>query len=132
VRALVKHQDAFTVIREDLHPLALIDFCGSMDIFIGTRMHSNIFALINSVPVVAVEYEHKTKGIMQSLGLADLTLNINTLSLSELKHATETILDNKDYYQGLIRKNVLAQAELSASAIEVIKNDYKINHAGAQ
>ncbi len=40
-----------------------------MDLFLGTRLHSNIFALVAGVPVVAVAYQYKTFGLMEMIGL---------------------------------------------------------------
>ena len=54
LRDQVARKDRFTVLEQDLHPLELIELCSRMDIFVGTRMHSNIFALLSDVPVVAM------------------------------------------------------------------------------
>ena len=54
VREKVKHKSDFVIVDKDLHPFEIIGLCGKMDFFIGTRMHSNIFALISHVPVVAI------------------------------------------------------------------------------
>jgi colanic acid/amylovoran biosynthesis protein len=43
----------------------------SLDLLIGTRFHSVIFALSSDVPCIAIEYEHKTSGIMIDLGLEE-------------------------------------------------------------
>ncbi|GAA1156904.1 polysaccharide pyruvyl transferase WcaK-like protein [Kitasatospora gansuensis] len=42
---------------------------GAADFILGTRFHSVIFGLIAGVPCAAVEYDHKTRGIMADLGL---------------------------------------------------------------
>jgi colanic acid/amylovoran biosynthesis protein len=97
-------------IQDILPPDMLKGIMGNMDIFIGTRMHSNIFALSQGVPTIAIAYQHKTKGIMHMLGqdrwiidiqafeeqsLTDLMLNLwevrNTVR-SEIKTALVPIL----------------------------------------
>ena len=40
-----------------------------LDFLIGTRFHSVIFSLTSGVPCIAIEYEHKSRGIMRELGL---------------------------------------------------------------
>lgn len=52
---------------------------GQMDVFIGTRMHSNIFALSSGVPVLAIAYRYKTRGLMETLGLESWVLAIDRL-----------------------------------------------------
>jgi colanic acid/amylovoran biosynthesis protein len=52
---------------------------GGLDLLIGTRFHSVIFAMTASVPVLAVEYEHKTSGIMHDLGLDEWVHDIATV-----------------------------------------------------
>lgn len=52
---------------------------GTMDIFIGTRMHSNIFAMSQYVPVIPIGYLHKTVGIAQSVGMEDWVIDIEDI-----------------------------------------------------
>ena len=52
---------------------------GGLDLLVGTRFHSVIFAMTASVPVLAVEYEHKTSGIMHDLGLDEWVYDIATV-----------------------------------------------------
>jgi len=124
VQAKVSHKSAFTLLTEDLHPLELIGFCKKMDIFIGTRMHSNIFALINAIPVVAIEYEHKTRGIMRGLGLEEFVISIDEVTPQILKNRTEELLAHRSMYSELIQSNMTQEIARSQNAIEVIKRDY--------
>jgi colanic acid/amylovoran biosynthesis protein len=48
----------------------------SLDLLVGTRFHSVIFSLCAGVPCLAIEYEHKTSGILRDLGLGDWYLHI--------------------------------------------------------
>lgn len=49
---------------------------GYMDLFLGTRMHSNIFALTEGVPVLAIAYQPKTLGIAQMVGIERWVIDI--------------------------------------------------------
>jgi colanic acid/amylovoran biosynthesis protein len=121
----VHSQERFTVIEADLHPFEIIGLCGRMNIFIGTRMHSNIFALINHVPVIAIEYEHKTRGIMRGLGLEPLTIDIRDVTTESLKARVDLLLKDRAAYQALIRKNLPQQIAESRKAMEVVKDVYE-------
>lgn len=123
VQRFVKQNDRFELLTQDLHPLELVGICGQMDIFIGTRMHSNIFALINTVPVVAIEYEHKTRGIMRGLGLEELTIRIEDVEPEELKRRVDELLKNKAHYRKMIAAGLVKETSRSRSAIEAIRQD---------
>lgn len=70
--------DRVILIEEVCPPDLLKGMYGLTDLFIGTRMHSNIFALAQFVPVVAIEYFHKTRGIMQALKLDEWIIDIRS------------------------------------------------------
>jgi colanic acid/amylovoran biosynthesis protein len=72
------------IVAEPLSPDLLKAMYGLMDIFIGTRMHSNIFALSQGVPVIAIAYFHKTWGIMQMLGLEKWVIDIEAITPENL------------------------------------------------
>lgn len=72
------------IIDRDLSPRELKYMYSKLDLFIGTRMHSNIFALGALVPTVAINYEHKTKGIMEMVGLKDYVADINEITPEQL------------------------------------------------
>ncbi len=57
---------------------------GQMDIFLGTRLHSNIFALTMGTPVLAIAYQYKTRGIMSMLGLEDWVIEIGQVTPDRL------------------------------------------------
>lgn len=42
---------------------------GMMDVLVGTRMHSNLFALTEGTPFLAISYQPKTEGIAKMVGL---------------------------------------------------------------
>jgi colanic acid/amylovoran biosynthesis protein len=67
-------------------PMAIKSALRLMDVFVGSRMHSNIFALSCGVPVVAISYLPKTDGIMNMLGLSDFVLSIEGITPLDLKN----------------------------------------------
>jgi len=84
VAARTNGGDGVLVIEEELSAAEVKWLCGQMDFFVGTRMHSNIFALSSGVPSLAIAYQPKSLGIMESLGLAGFVLPIDTLNADEL------------------------------------------------
>jgi colanic acid/amylovoran biosynthesis protein len=89
---------------------------GLTDIFIGTRMHSNIFALSGGVPVVAIAYRYKTQGIMQMMGLENWVIDIEQIN-SEALVAKLTSLWQERH---IIRRHIYARvADLAQEAGQV-------------
>lgn len=54
---------------------------GTCDIFIGEKMHTNIAALSQYVPTLALAYSHKFQGIMKMLGQDDYVLDSTDIGL---------------------------------------------------
>ncbi len=75
---------------------------GRMKIFIGSRMHSNIFALSAGTPCIAIAYEHKTNGIMKMCGLEEWIIPIENIDSRILINKIEELLDN----EGIIRERI--------------------------
>ncbi|MCB8921042.1 MAG: polysaccharide pyruvyl transferase family protein [Ardenticatenaceae bacterium] len=76
-----------TYITQEVSPVELKAAYGFMDFFLGTRLHANIFSLSEGVPVVAIQYQYKTRGIMRLLGMEQWVINIESVmpqNLSQL------------------------------------------------
>jgi colanic acid/amylovoran biosynthesis protein len=73
-----------TVLEESFEHRTVKAMYAGLDLLVGTRFHSVIFAMTSLVPVLAVEYEHKTSGIMHDLGLGEWVHDIATLDRGEL------------------------------------------------
>lgn len=84
------------ILKENYFPEQLKAIIGLMDIFVGTRMHSNIFAVSMNVPVVAIAYEQKTYGIMKMIGLEDYTISISNIKAEKLIELIEKAIENRE------------------------------------
>jgi colanic acid/amylovoran biosynthesis protein len=96
---------------------------GMMDLLVGTRMHSNIFALSGGVPVVAIGYLHKTRGIMHLLGLQDCVIDIGDINAGALAAKIQQVWDAR----ADLRQRIMLQAERmrqsASTATEQIRAD---------
>jgi colanic acid/amylovoran biosynthesis protein len=112
-------QEQVIVLTEDYMVEELKGMIGQMDLFIGTRMHSNIFAASMNVPTIAISYESKTEGIMEMLDLEEYVIDINTIKIDESilminkcwKNRSK-IKENLRVKMGKIKKQALFTAEL--------------------
>ncbi|MCD6576187.1 MAG: polysaccharide pyruvyl transferase family protein [Nanoarchaeota archaeon] len=122
IKTRVKHKSKFIIIKEDLSPLEIKALIGGMDYFVGTRMHSNIFALSMYVPTIAIEYLPKTRGIMRMLNLEEYVIPIDKVSLNILKDKFEQLLHNKTKIKEKLRKNIPKVKKLSKKPAEIVRN----------
>jgi colanic acid/amylovoran biosynthesis protein len=76
------------------------------DLMLGTRFHSVIFALTSMVPCLAIEYEHKTRGIMRDLGLEEWVLPIDEVSHARLWPMVERLRAEREAYRALLAERL--------------------------
>lgn len=75
-------------------------------LLIGTRFHSVIFSLTSNVPCVAIEYEHKTRGIMADLSLGEWVLPIAEVTHEKLWALVEPLLKDPAAYRAILDDNL--------------------------
>lgn len=114
------------LVEEDLSPELLKAIYGLMDLFVGTRMHSNIFALSQGVPVVAIAYFPKTWGIMQMLGLEKWVVDINGITPESLLSRLIELYQNKEQVKRSIRAKLTQIVQESSLAASYIASDFAL------
>ena len=120
------------VIQGDYSTSVLREIYGLIDIFIGTRTHSNIFALSMGTPVIAIAYEiPKGYGIVSMLENDGCILDITKISEKELLRKVQNILSKKDVMRNAICKKVaIMQQTIEEKYVEFIESTLKANHTG--
>jgi len=83
-------------VQEIAPPPLLKAIYGCMDVFVGTRMHSNIFALSQGVPVIAIGYQPKTEGILRMLNLNRWMIPIQDVNESRLPKMLSLLFEQRD------------------------------------
>ncbi len=71
---------------------------GKLDYLIGTRFHSVIFALTSGTPAIAIEYEHKTGGIMRDLELDKWVCKIEHVKANHMKGLFDQLVEQRAGY----------------------------------
>ena len=69
---------------------------GLCDFFIGSRMHSCIAALSQSIPAVGIAYSKKFKGVFESVGLEHCVADAYQCDQDELLSTVKTAFENRD------------------------------------
>ena len=118
-----EHRNARLHLLNDVYePEQLKGMIACMDVFVGTRMHSNIFAIGAGIPTAAIAYQQKTSGIMEELGFADLVIDIGDITEDKLVALYRRLCDRqaaiRDHLQSVIpqvRRSARAAAEICLS-----------------
>jgi colanic acid/amylovoran biosynthesis protein len=103
------------LLEVELRPGQIKGLCGRMRWFVGTRMHSNIFALSMGVPTLAIGYLPKTVGLMETIGLEEWTLPIETLTAYQLEEAFARLVAREQEVRGRLAQRI---PELTRAAMD--------------
>ena len=103
-----------TVDRAFHRPEQLIGLFAEHDMVVATRMHAGILALCAGVPVLPIAYEFKTVELFQSLGLGEITQDIEAVTSESLEQAFRQLLTSGPGLVAQIRSRV---GELKDSAL---------------
>lgn len=100
----MSHPDQAHVIMQDLDHLEVKALYDNLEFIVGTRFHSVIFSLTSYVPAIAIEYEHKTSGIMADLDLSKWVLKIDTVTGEALAEKIDEIVAHRESYLAHLKK----------------------------
>ncbi len=124
VVAMVARHDRVQVVEDELSAQEIKWLCGRMEFFVGTRMHSNIFALSSGVPTLAIAYQPKTQGIMSELGLGDCVVQIEGLALEELQRVFGAMIDRSSEIRNHLESTIPALEAKALEAGQMISEDF--------
>jgi len=88
--------EAVIAVDDPVPPDLLKAVFGQLDLLVGTRMHSNIFALVQGVPVIPIGYLHKTRGIAQAAGIEEWVIDIHEINDQKLIQKISELWANRE------------------------------------
>ncbi|KPZ52518.1 colanic acid biosynthesis protein [Pseudoalteromonas sp. P1-13-1a] len=109
VQGLVNEIEHCHVIMDELNDIELGTFLSHCILTIGTRLHSAIISMNFGTPAIAINYEHKSKGIMAQLNMPELSKDISTLFDGNLLTSAKEVLNNIE--QVKVKMNVQVEQE---------------------
>ena len=101
-----KYKKNMQLLDYEMSPAELKGLIQQMDYFVGTRMHSNIFAMSVGIPVIALKYEEKTQGIMEMMGMADYVFNAYYPDVDAMVKSLERQMKERDKITDKLKKTV--------------------------
>jgi colanic acid/amylovoran biosynthesis protein len=69
---------------------------GQCDFFLGSRMHACIAALSQCIPTVGLAYSRKFDGVLRSIGVDDLVVDLRAHDRKEILSLIEAVYDQSD------------------------------------
>lgn len=121
----VKHAKSIIAINDNLNHSEVKAAYSSLDYLIGTRFHSVIFALTSHVPAIAIEYEHKTGGIMHDLVLDKWVIKIEQVSSVKLIQKVDELIKERRSYTNQLQKLLPNYIKKTSEPIKIVENEYK-------
>ncbi|MBR3116902.1 MAG: polysaccharide pyruvyl transferase family protein [Bacilli bacterium] len=117
-----KNRNNFIIRSDDWSPNEIKSVIGKMNFFIGTRMHSNIFATSMCIPTTAIAYEKKTNGIMETVGLEDYIVEIDQINSNILLEKIENMIKNEKQIRLKLNNRIIEiNKEIQSKIEKVVK-----------
>lgn len=131
VYKLMKRKESAYVITEQYDHKTIKAIYSGLDYVVGTRFHSVIFSLTSYIPAIAIEYEHKTSGIMRDLGIDEWVIKIEDVTTERLTAFFEKLVEEGDNYKDRLKSKLPAYISRASEMPILIKKAYErhINNA---
>ena len=122
IKKIMKNSNKFVIRNDDYSPYEIKAMASKCDYFIGTRMHSNIFATSMKIPTTAIAYEKKTNGIMETVNMSDYVVEIDTITKEELINTIEKMINNRKEIIKILNKRIPEiREEIEEKTMKVLK-----------
>lgn len=79
LRKHITDPSRYHVVMDELNDLEMGKILAACDLTVGTRLHSAIISMNFGTPAIAINYEHKSAGIMNQLGMPEMAVDIRHL-----------------------------------------------------
>lgn len=103
---LVRRPSHYYVVMDELNDVQLGMLFRQCVLVIGTRLHSAIIAMNFGTPAIAINYEHKSEGVMRQLGLAALSQPVSAVIDDSLAALALEVLSKIDSVKAQVRDAV--------------------------
>ncbi|TFZ52096.1 colanic acid biosynthesis pyruvyl transferase WcaK [Serratia proteamaculans] len=94
----LKNKNNYHVVMDEFNDVELGTILRQCQLTIGTRLHSAIISMNFGTPAVAINYEHKSAGIMRQLGLPELSSDVSTLIDGSIINKVNSILEQLESF----------------------------------
>ena len=121
----ISNRDNVYVVDKKLDHYQIKAAYDSLDFVIGTRFHSVIFALTSYVPAIAIEYEHKTSGIMHDLGLDKWVMKMEAINSKDLCAMIDKLITSGEAYKKKLNHIMPTYVKKTDEPIKLVSEAYE-------
>ena len=125
LRQYVNDPDQYHVVMDELNDLEMGKILGECELTVGTRLHSAIISMNFGTPAIAINYEHKSAGIMQQLGMPERAIDIRQLLDGSLQGVVGDVLGQLPAIKERLVHAVRAERETGLRMVESVLNRVK-------
>ncbi len=115
-----KMKSPSVVLEERYLPREVLAIIKDMDLVLGMRLHSVIYAGVYSIPFVGFKYDPKVAYYTEELGMP-LVSNLEDIDVDEVLSYIDEILENYEAKRALLGKKAKLMKELARKNIEYIR-----------
>jgi polysaccharide pyruvyl transferase WcaK-like protein len=102
-----------------------LDFLESLDVFLGQRLHSIIFAATVGTPFFALEYEPKTSDFLDTINLLNYSCRVDQLDVDFVWEKIRNIYNNLETEQDLLKKKITEAKEDQLRCLNLFLKDIR-------
>ncbi|MGQ1891995.1 polysaccharide pyruvyl transferase family protein [Thermophagus sp. OGC60D27] len=125
IKKFINREDKTKVVEDDLTPEETESLISSVEIFIGTKTHSIVYALKKCVPTIAIAYQEKSTEFMKAFNVPENSIELAKLNVSDFMTIFNNVINNLNKYKSVQRnalEKVIEKAELNNEVLyELIK-----------
>ncbi len=107
----VNNPEKYKVVMDEINDVELGSLLSQCELTIGTRLHSAIISMNFGTPAFALNYEHKSEGIMNQLGLGSFGIPLSELIDGTLLDKVKVCLENIESVREKVEKAVSGERE---------------------
>lgn len=125
LRQYINDPDQYHVVMDELNDLEMGKILEACELTVGTRLHSAIISMNFATPAIAINYEHKSAGIMQQLGLPEMAVDIRQLLDGSLQSVVMDTLGQLPEIKERLSRAVQAERENGLRMVESVLSRIK-------
>ena len=120
LRQYVNDPEQYHVVMDELNDLEMGKILGECELTVGTRLHSAIISMNFGTPAIAINYEHKSAGIMKQLGMPEMAIEIRQLLNGSLQSVVADVLGQLPAIKERLAHAVRAEREDGLRMVESV------------
>jgi colanic acid/amylovoran biosynthesis protein len=105
-RLAARHPDRLFLVQGRYDQAQIKYIIGLCDLFAGARMHSCVAALSQKIPAIGMAYSKKFAGVFDSVGVADLVVDLRTQTADQVIAFVESVLPKREAYVQRLRETI--------------------------